>query len=140
MKNLDMSELILEAYQLADYINESDEVKRYLELKQQVQQDEEAQRLIIRFGRKKDRFEEAQRFGHFHPDYHAAKEEAESFLEEIEKHPLIGAYLRAEEAVDRLLAEVSRTLARSVSDSVKVPIHDPRERKVMNQNRRKGCG
>ncbi|MDR6225268.1 YlbF family regulator [Desmospora profundinema] len=140
MNTLDMSEILLEAYQLADHINECKEVKQYLELKQRIEKDDEAQRLIAGFRRKKDRFEEAQRFGHFHPDYHAAKKEAEAFLKEMEKHPLIGRYLEAEEQVDRLLSEVSRTLAQAVSDSIKVPINDPRELRQANLNRRKGCG
>lgn len=140
MSTLDMSELLLEAYQLADHINESKEVKRYLDLKRRVQESEEAQSLIARFQRKKELFEQAQRFGHFHPDYHAAKEEAEAFLKQIKEHPLIGQYLKAEEQVDQLLSEVSRTLAQAVSDSIKVPINDPRELRKANRKRRKGCG
>ncbi|PTM59719.1 YlbF family regulator [Desmospora activa] len=140
MSTLDMSELLLEAYQLADQINESEEVKRYLHLKQKVQESDEAQSLIAQFQRKKELFEEAQRFGHFHPDYYAAKKEANAFLKQIRKHPLIGQYLEAEEQVDHLLSEVSRTLAGAVSDSIKVPINDPRELRQANRKQRRGCG
>ncbi|OYD09168.1 hypothetical protein CHM34_03790 [Paludifilum halophilum] len=131
-----MADLVLEAYNLADRINESAEVHRYLELKSELGQDEEAQKLIRRFQRKKEIFEDCQRFGHFHPDYHAAKEEAEAFLKHMKEHPKIREYLEIEEKLDDLLSEVSRTLARSVSDSIKVPINDPRELKKAN----KGCG
>ncbi|PTX58296.1 cell fate (sporulation/competence/biofilm development) regulator YlbF (YheA/YmcA/DUF963 family) [Melghirimyces profundicolus] len=136
MNSIDMTELLLETYKLADRINESEEVKQYLKLKKEIQNDKEAQRLIREFQRKKEVFEDCQRFGHFHPDYHKAKDEAEAFLKELKKHPKIRAYLDLEERLDYLLSEVSRTIARSVSDSIKVPINDPRELR----RRRKGCG
>ncbi len=140
MSAVDMTELLLETYKLADRIKESEEVNRYLKLKQEVQEDPEAQRLIREFQRKKELFEESQRFGHFHPDYHRAKNEAKEFLAEMRKHPKIGAYLELEEKLDRLLGEVSRTLAHSVSDSIKVPINDPRELRKANRAKRKSCG
>lgn len=125
-KSLDMAEILMEAYQLADRINDSEEVRRYLELRERLDADPEVRRLIGEFRRKKEKFEEAQRFGHFHPDYHAAKEEAESFQEKMARHPLIAEFLQAEEQLDRLLNEVSRTIAHAVSESVRVPVNDPR--------------
>ena len=101
-------------------------MRRYLHLKERLDADPEVRRLIGEFRRKKEKFEEAQRFGHFHPDYHAAKEEAESFQEKMARHPLIAEFLQAEEQLDRLLNEVSRTIAHAVSESVRVPVNDPR--------------
>src|SRR5690606_17255874 len=114
------------AQQLAVRINESEEVKRYLHVKERMDADPEVQRLIREFQRKKEKFEEAQRFGHFHPDYHAAKAEAESFQEKMAQHPLIAEFLQAEEQLDWLLNEVSRTIAHAASESVRVPVNDPR--------------
>ena len=131
-KSLDMAEILMEAYQLADRINDSEEVRRYLELRERLDADPEVRRLIGEFRRKKEKFEEAQRFGHFHPDYHAAKEEAESFQEKMARHPLIAEFLQAEEQLDRLLNEVSRTIAHAVSESVRVPVNDPRPIKRRN--------
>lgn len=135
MKSLDMSELLLETYRLADRINDSKEVQQYLELKKKIAEDPQAQRLIKDFQKKKELFEDCQRFGHFHPDYHQAKKEAEQFRVSIQDHPLIGEYLEVEERLDRLLAEVSRKIAGSVSDSIKVPINESRDR-----SRRNSCG
>ncbi|MFD1396594.1 YlbF family regulator [Kroppenstedtia eburnea] len=140
MQSLDMTELLLEAYRLADQINDSKEVKRYLELKRKIAEDPTAQSLIKEFQKKKDVFEDCQRFGHFHPDYHAAKKEAQQFRRAMKDHPLIGEYLELEEWLDHLLAEVSRRIARAVSDTVKVPINDPRELRKANRNRRNHCG
>jgi cell fate (sporulation/competence/biofilm development) regulator YlbF (YheA/YmcA/DUF963 family) len=81
--------------------------------------------LIREFHKVKDQFEEAQRFGIFHPNYHEAKEIAVQWQKKLRKHPTIRSYLVAEEQLDRLLHEVSRTIAHAVSESVKVPGNDP---------------
>lgn len=140
MKSLDMNELLLETYRLADRINDSEEVQQYLELKRKIAENPQAQRLIKEFQKKKELFEDCQRFGHFHPDYHAAKKEAEQFRVSMQEHPLIGEYLELEEQLDRLLAGVSGKIAGSVSDSIKVPINDPRELRKANGRRRNSFG
>ncbi|GGE19199.1 regulatory protein YlbF [Marinithermofilum abyssi] len=137
MNTINMADLLLEAYDLADAINESEEVRRYLAAKRRVQEDAQAQRLIREFQRKKELFDDAQRFGHFHPDYHKAKEEAEAFLRRMRENPVIGEYMEAEEQLDELLGEVSRIIARSVSDTIKVPVNDPRGLRKANKRR---CG
>ncbi|SFI99006.1 Cell fate regulator YlbF, YheA/YmcA/DUF963 family (controls sporulation, competence, biofilm development) [Thermoflavimicrobium dichotomicum] len=121
-----MSEILMDAYHLADQINESEEVKNYLQLKKKLQENEEAQRLIKEFQRVKSLYEEAQRFGIFHPNYHEAKEKAERFQKKLRQHPLISAYLEAEEKLDQLLYEVSATIAHSISETIKVPSNQPR--------------
>ncbi|SDW68541.1 Cell fate regulator YlbF, YheA/YmcA/DUF963 family (controls sporulation, competence, biofilm development) [Marininema mesophilum] len=141
MNSLDMTELLSEAYSLADRINESKEVSRYLELKRALAEDEEARKLINRFQTKKELFAEAQRFGHFHPDYHRAKDEAKEYLAEIRKYPLIKEYLELEEILDQLLNGVSQRIANAVSEDIKVPVNDEiQAMREANQKRRKSCG
>lgn len=53
MQSLDMTELLLEAYRLADQINDSKEVKRYLELKRKIAEDPTAQSLIKEFQKRR---------------------------------------------------------------------------------------
>lgn len=103
-----------------------------------MERDESAQKLIREFQKKKELFEEAKRFGHFHPDYHKAKREARLFKREMEKHPVIGAYLKAEHELDELLFHVSKTIAHAVSPTIKIPSNDPRlERSTIQKG---GCG
>ncbi|SEM71526.1 YlbF family regulator [Lihuaxuella thermophila] len=125
MDTLDMSEILLDAYHLADQINESEEVKNYLALKKKMQEDPEAQKMIREFQKIKEMYEEAKRFGIFHPNYHEAKEKAEVYQKKMSSHPVIGAFLEAEKKLDLLLYEVSSVIARSVSESIKVPANDP---------------
>ncbi|MGA8941126.1 MAG: YlbF family regulator [Thermoactinomyces sp.] len=124
MATLDMSTILLEAYQLADEINESPEVKEYLDAKKKLENDPEAQNLIQEFYKAKSQFEEASRFGRFHPDYRKMKERALDLVQKLHAYPPVHNYLESEKRLDQLLYQVSLTIARSVSESVKVPKRD----------------
>jgi cell fate (sporulation/competence/biofilm development) regulator YlbF (YheA/YmcA/DUF963 family) len=86
-----------------------------------MEQDPEAKTFIRELAKTKELFEETQRFGHYHPNYHEALakvREAEHKLKQIES---VARFAEAEERLDDLLYVVSETIARSVSDSIKVP-------------------
>lgn len=116
-----MINLFSDTVDLAELICQSDEVKNYLRLKNQVYVDSEAKKLIVGFKKIKDLYEEAQRFGRFHPNYHEAKKEAQYYQKEMYTYPLIRAYMESEKELDKLLYDVSCILAHSVSDEVMVP-------------------
>jgi cell fate (sporulation/competence/biofilm development) regulator YlbF (YheA/YmcA/DUF963 family) len=120
-KALDMSLVLLQAQDLGDWINGSAELADYLYWKNRLSKDAEAQALIRKFAAKKEHFAECERFGHFHPDYHAALQEAAHIQEELEACTAIAQFRRAEEALDMLLHEVSTVIAHAVSDTIKVP-------------------
>ncbi|WJH33204.1 YlbF family regulator [Paenibacillus aurantius] len=122
---LDMSSVLLQAYELGDLINSSAEMADYLYWKERVQKDEEAQKLIAGFARLKEKFEECERFGHFHPDYHKALEEVQRWQEKMEECEALRRYQQAEGAVDNLLFTISKTIAHAVSDTIKVPSNNP---------------
>lgn len=128
MDTLDHNELIEAAQKLGDQINDSAEVQRYLQLKQLIYADQEAQQLIRSFDKVKTTFEETKRFGIFHPNYHEAKEDMEQYRSRLHQHPLIGEYLALEEQIEQLLFQVSHLIARAVSKEVKVP-HDTLEKR-----------
>ncbi|WP_026021184.1 YlbF family regulator [Paenibacillus senegalensis] len=118
---LDMSALLIQAYELGDWINSSADMADYLYWKEQLAQDEEAGRLIREFAKKKELFEECERFGHFHPDYHEAMQAVRDFQQKMDDHPIIRNFKRAEERLDELLHAISQTIAHSVSETIKVP-------------------
>lgn len=121
MQSIDMAELILDAYQLADELKESPEVQEYLIRKKQMEQCSEAQKLILEFQQAKILFEETKRFGIFHPNYHEAKERAEALQEYMKNQAEIRAFQEAEKRLDQLLFEISNMVAKAVSNSIKVP-------------------
>ncbi|OGX68619.1 MAG: regulator [Paenibacillus sp. RIFOXYA1_FULL_44_5] len=122
---LDTGQLIMDAYELGELINHSAEVKEYLYWKEQIQQDDEIQNKMKAFQKQKDFFHECERFGHFHPDYHAAKQEAEKAQSELDELEAVKRFKQAEKNVDDLLFQVSEMIAHAVSDTVKVPSNDP---------------
>ena len=71
-ETLDMSAILMQAYDMGDMINSSAEVADYLYWKTAVENSEEVKDLQAVFARKKDAFEECERFGHYHPSYHDA--------------------------------------------------------------------
>lgn len=124
-RTVDMAEVLLCAYDLGDMVNNSIEVANYLYWKERMQQHPDVQRLIIKLNSKKELFEETQRFGHFHPNYHAAREEVEAVQEEMQQIEAVRRFTEAESSLDRMLYEMSETIAHSVSQTIKVPSNDP---------------
>lgn len=118
---LDTTELLGRAYELGDLINSSAEMADYLYWKGRMSGDSAADAAIRGFLRKKEQFEECMRFGHFHPSYHKALEEAEQARKELDAVDSIRSFKRAEAELDDLLHTVAEVIAHSVSDTVKVP-------------------
>ncbi len=122
---IDMAELIERSYELADMINQSQEVAEYLAAKNRMEQDEEAVRLRRLFARKKEEYEDVQRFGKYHPDYNRISAEVRELKRSIEILDSVQAFKRAETRLDEMLYMVSRTIADAVSENIKVPSNNP---------------
>jgi cell fate (sporulation/competence/biofilm development) regulator YlbF (YheA/YmcA/DUF963 family) len=118
---LDMSTILLQAYELGDWINASAEVSEYLQSKQEMENDPEVKEIIRLFNLKKQLFEECERFGHFHPDYHSAMEQVKAIQQTMEQNAVWSRFNQAESQLDDLLYTVSKTIAHSVSMTIKVP-------------------
>lgn len=118
---LDMATLLMKAYDVGDLINASQEVAAYLYWKREIDQSDEVKAIVKRLNSKKELYEECQRFGHYHPDYHAALDEVKKVEQELDQVHVVKQFKLAEERLDDLLYEVSTTLAYAVSDSIKVP-------------------
>lgn len=118
---LDMSAILLQAYEIGDMINTSAEVANYLYWKNEVEMNPEVQQLIKVFAQKKESFDECQRFGRFHPDFHAAMEAVHQVQAQLDELEAVKNFKQAEEKLDDLLYSVSEMIAHSVSDTIKVP-------------------
>ncbi|XID95237.1 YlbF family regulator [Paenibacillaceae bacterium WGS1546] len=121
----DLGLLLSRAYELGDSLNRSACAAEYAYWKARLVRDAEAQRRSRKFAEAKEKFAECERFGRFHPDYHAALDsvrEAQRALDELET---VREFKAAENALDELLYDISRTLAHAVSHSIKVPDNDP---------------
>jgi len=121
VSSLDMASLLLCAYELGDWINQSAEVAEYLYWKSEVSIDEEVKQMTRQFDKAKELFVECERFGRFHPDYNEAKDKVKKIERELGEIESVRRFKLAEQVVDEMLYEVSRLIAESVSDNIKVP-------------------
>lgn len=124
----DFTELLSRAYALGDMIKQSSLTEDYVYWKQQVEHDEEAKQLSVRLVRAKEKYADCERFGRFHPDYHEALNQVYTVQEALDRVDAVRRFKAAEQALDELLHEISFTVARAVSESVKVPDLDPNAR------------
>jgi cell fate (sporulation/competence/biofilm development) regulator YlbF (YheA/YmcA/DUF963 family) len=122
---VDMAEVLNYAYELGDMINNSSAVSDYLYWKRRVEEDTEVQVLVKKLSSKRELFEETQRFGHFHPNYHEAKDKVLEVEQELEQYEAVANFKAAEQELDDILHQLSQTIAFAVSETIKVPSNDP---------------
>ncbi|MFD1176159.1 YlbF family regulator [Paenibacillus puldeungensis] len=122
---VDMAEVLTYAYELGDMINKSSAVSEYLYWKQRVEQDADIRALVKKLDAQKELFRETERFGHFHPNYHEAKDRVAAVEKELEQFEAVRKFKAAETELDDILHEMSEMIAFAVSDSIKVPGNDP---------------
>lgn len=125
ISDLDMTDIVLMSYELGEIINQSAEVADYLYWKSVVDQDAEVQAGVKLLDKAKELFQDCERFGRFHPDYHAAKDRVREAQAHLDTFEAVRSFKAAEQVVDTMLYDVSRLIADSVSETVKVPSNDP---------------
>lgn len=106
---------------IGQMILQSDVMDAYQTAKKQLEEDDEAQRLIRDFQKIKDQYEDVQRFGRYHPDYNRIMKEVRSVKREMDMNEKVASFKLRERDLQKLLDEVSQHVAFSVSENIKVP-------------------
>lgn len=122
---MNQSEIINQTYRLAELILHSSLVENYTNTKEKMYADEEAIVSIISFQELKEKYEEVQRFGKYHPDYRDVQGQVREAKKKLEGIPLVVAFQKAEEELDEVLYQVSRMIADAVSSKIKVLSNNP---------------
>lgn len=117
--------LLDEADGLANMITNSETAEHYKACQYKLQHDEEAQALIHRFKKIKEKYEEVQRFGKYHPDFDNVTKEVRELKRQLDTNEVIAAFKKSEEELEKLLNELSQVIAYSVSPQIKVPTGNP---------------
>jgi Uncharacterized conserved protein len=128
--------LLDETDQLASMVTQSDLYKRYLFCQSQVARDETSQNLISQFQKTREKYDEVQRFGRYHPDFKPVIRQMMDVKRQLDMNPMIAEYKRSEKELNDLLGTISLQFARSVSESIKVPTGDP----FFDRLSHAGCG
>ncbi|GGE41131.1 regulatory protein YlbF [Pullulanibacillus camelliae] len=117
--------LLDQADGIVDMLADSEAMEHYRQCKRQLAQDKEALALINRFTKLRERYDEVQRFGKYHPDYKTVITAMMEIKRELDLNDTIVAYKKAEDDFEKLLNAISQSLAQAVSPSIKVPTGDP---------------
>ncbi len=133
---IDLEAILEETDELNRLILHSEEVKRYRMCKAEMEQDAEAQRLIRDFNRKKESFEDVERFGKYHPDYQRIRREVREMKRSLDMNEKVARFKDAENELAAMLAEISKIIAYSVSTTIKVPTGNP----FFDEGAAGGCG
>ncbi|MFC4556995.1 YlbF family regulator [Virgibacillus kekensis] len=112
---LDHSELV------SRMVLKSDIMESYQKSLRALNEDEEAQRLIMAFKDIKVHYEDVQRFGRYHPDYSDIMKKVRAAKREMDMNDKVAAFKIAERNLQKLLDEISEYVAKSVSDDIKAP-------------------
>lgn len=114
-----------EADELSAMILSSAQANTLREAYMAVYGNEELVAQITTFQRLKDQYEDVQRFGKYHPDYHTIMKKIRTDKRALDLNDHIAALKLAENEYQDLLDEVSLLIGHSVSEAVKVPVSNP---------------
>ncbi len=125
LATIESVQLLDQAEELGNMIIDSDLAEHYRECKYRVETNQETQGKIKAFASMKDRYEEVQRFGKYHPDYKEVMGKIRILKREVDLDSHVAELRKAENDLQDLLDQISVMLGQSVSPSVKVPTGNP---------------
>ncbi|MFY4773748.1 YlbF family regulator [Metabacillus sp. RGM 3146] len=117
--------ILEQAERIGEMIEKSQLAVDYRRLQKALQNDQTAQSLIAEFTKVKEKYEDVQRFGRYHPDYKTISSEMRQVKRNLDMNDSVAAFRRAETNLQTLLDEISVELGRAVSEHIKVPTGNP---------------
>lgn len=114
--------IIEHAEELVQLMASSEVVEQYQQVRRTVYADQALVKEIREFTYLKERYEEVQRFGRYHPDYSRVMKDIRLRKRALDMNEKVAALRLAENDVQQLFDEVSLLIGRSVSEAVKVPL------------------
>ncbi|MDG5788315.1 YlbF family regulator [Evansella sp. AB-P1] len=109
----------------SEFITSSEVFHKYIDAKSTMEKNKEAQSMIKHFQTLKEKYEEVQRFGKYHPDFDQVSKDVREWKRKLDTHSVISAYKEAENELHQLLVELSQIIANAVSPHIKVPTGNP---------------
>ncbi|MBU9711242.1 YlbF family regulator [Evansella tamaricis] len=122
MTNVDV---LQQAYDFGELITSSEIFHKYIDAKVILENDSEAQKLIQQFTELKEKYEEVQRFGKYHPDFSEVTKNVREMKRIVDTNITIAEFKKSENELYQLLVEVSQIIAKAVSPQIKVPTGNP---------------
>ncbi|QCR31687.1 YlbF family regulator [Lysinibacillus sp. SGAir0095] len=114
-----------EADELSAMILSSEQAQTLRGAYDEVYRDEDLAHQIYAFNRMKEQYEDVQRFGKYHPDYHTIMKQIRQQKRSLDLDERVANLKIAENDFQDLLDEISLIIGKSVSEAVKVPVSNP---------------
>ncbi|HWL12504.1 MAG TPA: YlbF family regulator [Ureibacillus sp.] len=114
-----------EADELSAMILSSEQAQKLRIAYNEVYSDEKLVHQIYAFSRMKEQYEDVQRFGKYHPDYHTIMKQIRQQKRSLDTDDRVANLKLAENDFQDLLDEISLIVGKSVSEAVKVPVSNP---------------
>jgi cell fate (sporulation/competence/biofilm development) regulator YlbF (YheA/YmcA/DUF963 family) len=125
LATIERMEILDSADELSQWILNSDVAENYRKSLYKLRNNDVTQTKIQLFTRMKERYEEVQRFGRYHPDYKTVMKDIRERKREMDMDDNVAEFRRAENELQDLLDKVSLIIGHSVSKNVKVPSGNP---------------
>ena len=122
---LERLQIVENAEQLAHMVLQSDLYEEYMRCLYNLRTNLEAMELVSQFVAMKEKYEEVQRFGKYHPNYREVTKETRDIKRSLDLNETVVAFKNAENAIQKLLDEISVLLGKAVSEHIKVPTGNP---------------
>ena len=117
--------IIDEADELSAMILASEQAEKLRNAYKEVYSDRELVQQIHSFAKMKEQYEDVQRFGKYHPDYHTIMKKIREQKRALDIDERVANLKIAENDYQDLLDELSLIIGKSVSEAVKVPVSNP---------------
>ncbi|MFJ8244099.1 YlbF family regulator [Peribacillus asahii] len=125
LATMETVEIVQKAEALAKLVMQSEIGENYFAHLYKLKNDQLAQQKIKKFVALKDLYEEVQRFGKYHPEYKRVNTDIREAKRDMDLHPTIADFKRAEMDLQTVLDEISMKIGRAVSPQIKVPTGNP---------------
>ncbi|MFB5281321.1 YlbF family regulator [Peribacillus asahii] len=125
LATMETIEIVQKAEALAKLVMQSEIGENYFAHLYKLKNDQLAQQKIKKFVALKDLYEEVQRFGKYHPEYKRVNTDIREAKRDMDLHPTIADFKRAEMDLQTVLDEISMKIGRAVSPQIKVPTGNP---------------
>lgn len=125
LATMETIEIVQKAEALAELVMQSEIGENYFAHLYKLKNDQIAQQKIKKFAALKDLYEEVQRFGKYHPEYKRVNTDIREAKRDMDLHPTIANFKRAEMDLQTILDEISMKIGRAVSPQIKVPTGNP---------------
>lgn len=121
LTTMETIEIMEKAETLGNIIIQSEIGENYFNSLYKLKNDKLAQQKVKKFVTLKDLYEEVQRFGKYHPEYKRVNLEIREAKRDMDLHPTIADFKKAETDLQTILDEISLNIGRAVSEQIKVP-------------------